>query len=70
MLVFGAALLSVGASDSFSLTLLLFCMATAGHGAYHSTILMNPSDITPDHTGFMFGKFSCNTPHQPDLSPV
>ena len=31
-------------------------MGTAGHGAYHSTVMMNPTDITPQHSGFMFGK--------------
>jgi len=55
MLGFGMCLISVSYTTTFGGTLLLFCVGTAGHGAYHSTIIMNPTDITPQHSGFMFG---------------
>lgn len=56
MLAFGICLISVSYVETFNATLLLFCVGTAGHGAYHSTVIMNPTDITPNHSGFMFGK--------------
>ncbi|KAF6032628.1 SLC17A9 [Bugula neritina] len=55
MLVFGMALLSISYSHSYQTTLFIFCVAAASNGAYQSTVIMNPSDIAPDHTGFMFG---------------
>ena len=56
MLGFGVCLICVSYTQTFTGTLLLFCVGTAGHGAYHSTVMMNPTDITPQHSGFMFGK--------------
>ena len=65
MLAFGVCLVSVSYTESYAVTLLLFCICTAAHGAYHSTVVMNPNDILPHHSGLAFGEiylaFSQNT---------
>ena len=56
MFAFGVCLVSVSYTESYAVTLLLFCICTAAHGAYHSTVVMNPNDILPHHSGLAFGK--------------
>ncbi|XP_067935706.1 voltage-gated purine nucleotide uniporter SLC17A9-like [Watersipora subatra] len=55
MLLFGVCLICVSYVSSYEGSLLLFCVICAGQGAYQSSIIMNPSDILPEHTGFAFG---------------
>ena len=58
MFAFGVCFVSVSYTESYAVTLLLFCICTAAHGAYHSTVVMNPNDILPHHSGLAFGEIT------------
>ena len=62
MFAFGVCLVSVSYTESYAVTLLLFCICTAAHGAYHSTVVMNPNDILPHHSGLAFGRIYLISP--------
>lgn len=57
MLGMGLGLIFISACSSYHCVLSMVCLSAAGHGFYQSTILMNPSDLAPNHTGLIFGEF-------------
>ena len=57
MLLFGVCLVCLSYVHTYIGTLVLFCIICTGHGAYQSSVIINPSDILPDHSGLAFGMY-------------